>query len=57
MIAVDVVTEIVIARLARGGGSFAGDIDDTTSWYEKIESVEWKTSPPLVVGSRVAFRR
>jgi uncharacterized membrane protein len=53
--AVDVVTEIEIARPRAEVAAFAGDIDNTTRWYEKIESVEWKSSPPLAVGSRIAF--
>lgn len=53
--AVDVVTEIVIARPRAQVAAFAGDIDNTTRWYQKIESVEWKTTPPLTVGSRMAF--
>jgi Polyketide cyclase / dehydrase and lipid transport len=53
--AVDVVTEVVTARPRAEVAAFAGDIDNTTRWYEKIESVEWRSSPPLAVGSRVAF--
>ena len=53
--AVDVVTEIEITRPRAEVAAFAGDIDYTTRWYEKIESVEWKSSPPLAVGSRIAF--
>ena len=30
-------------------------MDHTTEWYENIKAVEWKTEPPLRVGSRVAF--
>jgi uncharacterized protein YndB with AHSA1/START domain len=52
---VDVLTEIVIDRPPREVAAFAGDPDKAPEWYVNIESVEWKTPPPLGVGARVAF--
>src|SRR4051812_44188041 len=52
---VDVVTETVIARPRDQVAAFAGDVENAGRWYENIKRVEWKTPPPLAVGSRVAF--
>ena len=52
---VDIVTEIEIARPRAEVAAYAADIDNTTSWYENIKSVEWQTPRPLEVGSRIAF--
>jgi hypothetical protein len=52
---VDVVTEIDIARPRAEVAAFACDPDNATRWYENIESVEWRTAPPLAVGSRLEF--
>jgi uncharacterized membrane protein len=53
--AVDVQTEIEIQRPRDEVAAYVADPNDATSWYENIKAVEWKTSPPLAVGSRIAF--
>ena len=53
--AVDVVTATVITRPRAKVAAFAADPDNTTRWYENIESVRWETDPPLGVGSRINF--
>ncbi len=52
---VDVLTDTFIARPPALVGAFAGDPSRAPEWYENIKSVEWKTEPPLAVGSEIAF--
>ena len=52
---VDVSTEATIHQPIDIVASFATDPTNVTKWYVNIESVEWKTQPPLEVGSRIEF--
>jgi uncharacterized membrane protein len=54
-VAVDVSTEVEIARPRAEVAAYASDLANAPDWYVNIESVEWETPPPAVVGSRIAF--
>jgi len=51
-----VLSEVEIDRPRDEVFAFAADPDNARAWYKNIETVEWETSPPAVVGSRVRFR-
>ena len=53
--AVDVRTEIVIDRPRAAVAAFAGDPSNATAWYANIESVQWRTAPPVQIGSTMDF--
>ena len=53
--AVDVLSEIVIERPCAQVAAYAGDPSHAPQWYVNIESVEWRTTGPVRVGSRMDF--
>ena len=52
---INVLTEVVIDRPLDQVSAYAADLEKAPEWYVNIKSVEWKTPPPLAVGSRLAF--
>lgn len=51
----DVTVETVIGRPPADVAAYANDPSNAPQWYAKISSAEWKTPPPLGVGTEVAF--
>ena len=52
---VDVSSEVVIQRPRDEVAVYAANPDHAPAWYVNIKTVEWKTPPPVRVGSQIAF--
>lgn len=52
---VNVFVETEIERPVDVVSAYAGDPTNAPQWYVNIKSVEWKTSPPARIGSRMTF--
>jgi hypothetical protein len=55
-VAVDVVTGVVVQRPREQVAAWVADPSNAPLWYVNIDSVTWRTPPPLVVGTEVDFR-
>jgi uncharacterized membrane protein len=52
---VDVQTDIVIDRPIDQVAEYVGDPSNAPLWYANIKSVEWLTTPPVRLGSKMDF--
>lgn len=52
---VDVRVETTIARPPAEVAQYAGDPTNAPEWSANITSVEWRTPPPVAIGSRMDF--
>lgn len=52
---VDVLTSIILDVPADRVREYSSDPDNAPEWYSNIQSVYWKTSKPLTVGSLIDF--
>jgi len=55
VVAVDVQVETIINRRPGEVAAYAGDATNAPEWYVNIKSVDWRTPPPVVVGSQIDF--
>lgn len=53
--AVDVEVETIIERPLAEVAAYAGDPGNAPEWYSNIRSVDWRTPPPVGVGSEMDF--
>jgi uncharacterized membrane protein len=52
----DVVNESQIFRPREEVSAYAADPSNATAWYKNIKTVQWETSPPAAVGSRIRLQ-
>ncbi len=52
---VDVVSQIIIHSPLKRVAEYACNPEYACHWYENIKSVEWITTKPLALGSKMAF--
>lgn len=53
--AVEVETEVEIEKPREVVAGYAMDPDNAPEWYANIKSIEWRSEPPLAVGTRLDF--
>ncbi|WP_045515828.1 SRPBCC family protein [Neobacillus niacini] len=53
---VDVVTDIIINCPIKQISEYAANPDHAPEWYVNIQSAEWRSPKPLVIGSQITFK-
>lgn len=53
---VDVSVTTTIDRPRGVVAAYAGDPSNAPTWYRRIERAEWKTEPPIALGSQIEFQ-
>jgi len=54
-VSVDVRATIVVDRAIAEVATYSGDPANAPTWYRRIDSAEWLTEPPVMLGSRIRF--
>lgn len=52
---VDVSSQVEIRRPREDVAAYAGNPDNVPEWYVNIRSIDWRTPPPVTLGSQIAF--
>ena len=52
---VDVSTSIVINRPRKLVSRYSANPDHAPEWYVNTKAIEWQTTPPVTIGSRISF--
>jgi uncharacterized membrane protein len=52
---VDITATIVIERPIAEVAEFAGDPSNTPAWCRRIDTAEWRTEPPIKLGSLITL--
>ena len=55
-VTVDVSVAAVIERPIAEVSAYVGDPSNAPSWYRRIDSADWQTDPPTMLGSLITFR-
>ena len=55
MARIDVLTEIDIDQPRDRVSAYAADPSNAPEWYDNIKSIDWKTAPPVQLGSKMDF--
>ena len=53
---IKVQTEIIINKPIKEVSSFSADPNNEINWYKNLISIQWKTSKPIQLNSKIAYK-